>query len=112
MQTLVNISKDSEKLATYEEERNSYYELIKERAEIFTAEAQEVGLSILPYKAGFFISVPSPDAKAVCDELHKENIFLVPLKKGVRIAVCAVPKAKIKGMAGKILAAMKAVGQA
>ena len=111
MRTMVVIGNNPVKLAVFEAERAQYYGMIKERAEIFTAEAKLVGLPMLPYTSGFFLSVPSPDSKILCNELHKENIFLVPLKMGARIAVCAVPKHKIKGMASKILAAMKAIDQ-
>ena len=49
-------------------------------------------------------------AKGVCDLLEKENIFLVPMKKGIRLAVCSVSKAKMKGLAAKIAHAMKETG--
>ena len=66
---------------------------------------------MLPYRAGFFISIPAADSDAVCTKLHDDLIFAVPLKMGVRIAVCAVPSAKIKGMAEKVLNAMNFVEQ-
>ena len=62
---------------------------------------------MLPYRAGFFISIPSSDSDAVCNKLHDDLIYAVPLAAGVRIAVCAVPSRKIKGMAEKTLKAMK-----
>lgn len=111
METLVVLSADPEKQRAYEEERNFYNELIHERAEIFMEEANAIGLPVVPYMAGFFISIPSPDPKAVCDELGKVNIFPVPLAKGVRFALCSIPKAKVKGLAAKTYEAMKAVGQ-
>lgn len=111
MQTLVELCKDEAKKRAFEKERAGYYELIKERAQIFDEEAKACGLPYLPYVSGFFLSIPAEDPAAVCNELHKENIFLVPLKKGVRIAVCAIPKHKMKGLAQKVLAAMKATGQ-
>lgn len=111
MRTMVELASDPAKQAAYEAERNSYYLLTQERAAIFMEEAKEVGLPVLPYKAGFFISIPSPNSKAVCEALHEENIFLVPLKKGIRIAVCAVSKKKMVGLAGKVYEAMKKVGQ-
>ena len=46
---------------------------------------------------------------SICDKLHEDNIFAVPLAAGVRIAVCAVPLKKIAGMAAKVQAAMQAV---
>jgi len=68
-------------------------------------------LPMLPYVAGFFLSIPAKNPDAICEKLHEENIFAVPLAAGVRIAVCAVPVAKIKGMAAKVMAAMKSVGE-
>ncbi len=111
MQTLVEISKSPERQKAFEEERASYYRLIKERANIFMEEAATVGLPVLPYHAGFFISIPSPNPKAVCEELQKENVFLVPLKMGIRVAACGVTKKKMKGLAEKVAQAMKKVGQ-
>lgn len=109
MSLLTAIQKDAALLSAFEQERADLYELIRERAAIFMKEAEECGLNALPYKAGFFLSVPARDSKAVCDELHKDLIFAVPLKAGVRIAVCSVPKKKMYGMAAKVLRALKAV---
>lgn len=109
MALLAGISEDEKKLADFRREQAEYFQLIRERAEIFMNEAEAVGLQILPYRAGFFISIPTVHAKEVCERLHEDNIFLVPLKAGIRIAVCAVPKRKMKGMAKKIYEAMQAV---
>lgn len=112
MRTMVVIANDPEKQAVYEAERNHYYELIKERAEIFMAESEECGLTILPYQSGFFISIPTPAAKPICDELKKEEIYLIPLKKGIRVAICGMPKARIRGLAKRIHEVMQAVEKA
>ena len=107
MQLLATIYNDKQLLSQFEKERDGFYELIKERANIFMAEAKECGLNMLPYRAGFFISIPSSDSDAVCNKVHDDLIYAVPLAAGVRIAVCAVPSRKIKGMAEKTLKAMK-----
>ena len=108
MAILARISQDENKLADFRQEQAEYFQLIHERADIFMKEAADVGLRMLPYRAGFFISIPTAYAKEVCECLHEDNIFLVPLKAGIRIAVCAVPKRKMKGMAQKIYQAMQA----
>ena len=54
-----------------------------------------------------FCFLQSFDSDAVCNKLHDDLIYAVPLAAGVRIAVCAVPSRKIKGMAEKTLKAMK-----
>lgn len=111
MALLVKISEDPALLAQFKKEQNEYFSLIRERADIFMQEAKQVGLRVLPYRAGFFISIPSPDSKAVCAKMNEKNIFLVPLKAGVRIAVCAVTKEKMKGMATALKEVMDELGQ-
>lgn len=107
MRLLTTICRDAALLRQYETERDELYRMIRERAEIFMNEAKACGLGVLPYRAGFFISVPSNDTDAVCDKLHDDLIFAVPLKKGVRIAVCAIPASKMKGIAEKTLRAIR-----
>ena len=57
------------------------------------------------------ISRRKGDPGAVCDKLHDDLLFAVPLKMGVRIAVCAVPIAKMHGMAEKIEKAQETVSK-
>ncbi|MGL5513408.1 MAG: aminotransferase class I/II-fold pyridoxal phosphate-dependent enzyme [Sporomusa sp.] len=109
MRLLATIYQDKATLAQVEKERSHYYALIRERSDIFVREAKAVNLNMLPYIAGFFLTIPSQNPDAVCDKLHDDNIFAVPLGKGVRIAVCAVSSAKITGMAGKVAQAIAAV---
>ncbi|SDG27241.1 aromatic-amino-acid transaminase [Selenomonas sp. WCT3] len=109
MTLLAKISADKETLTQFEKERDDFYQMIQERGMLFMKEAKECGLNALPYKGGFFLSVPAKDPQAVCDKLHDDLIFAVPLKMGVRIAACSVSAAKMKGIAAKVLKALKAV---
>ncbi len=102
MTLLARIQQDKASLAQFEKEREDYYKMIQSRGSLFMKEAQECGLNALPYKGGFFLSVPSDDPQAVCDKLHDDLIFAVPLKLGVRIAACSVSAAKMKGIAQKV----------
>ncbi len=111
MRTLARIYSDPELLQSVCEERDYFYRMIKARADLFTREAAACGLKMLPYSAGFFLSIPARDSEAVCNKLHEDNIFAVPLAAGVRVAVCAVPLKKITGMAEKILKAMQFTGE-
>ncbi|WP_301859535.1 pyridoxal phosphate-dependent aminotransferase [uncultured Megasphaera sp.] len=110
MKAMVNICKDPKKVAELDAERAEYLELIKERADLFMKEAKECGLKYLPYLSGFFITIPMEGSQKVCDLMEKEHIFLVPLGKGIRLAVCSVSKKKIAGLAAKIKAAVEATG--
>lgn len=109
MTLLTKIQQDKTALAQFEKERDDFYKLIQHRGDIFMQEAKDCGLNALPYKGGFFLSVPAKDPGAVCDELHNDLVFAVPLKLGVRIAACSVSTEKMKGIAAKVLKAQKAV---
>ena len=109
MSVLTTIQQDAALLESFEAERDAIYQTIRERAAVFMDEAKKCGLVALPYKAGFFISIPSSNPKAVCDKLHDDLIFAVPLKLGVRIAICGVALNKVYGMAEKVHKAIQAV---
>lgn len=110
MKAMAHICSDPKKIAQLDKERAFYFHLIQERANIFMDEASACGLKYLPYLSGFFITIPMEGSQAVCDFLEKENIFLVPLKKGIRLAVCSVSKKKMNGLSAKIKAAIDATG--
>ena len=109
MTLLTRIAEDKASMAAFEKERAAFYRMTQERGVLFMEEAKACGLNALPYKGGFFLSVPSTDPQAVCNKLHDDLIFAVPLKLGVRIAACSVAKNKMKGVAEKVLKAQKAV---
>ena len=96
MEVMTRISNDPNKLEAYETEKAKYKAMLQKRADVFVKASEEVGLNILPYMDGFFISIPCKNAKAISDKLIEENLFLVPLKNGLRFAVCAVSEEKCK----------------
>lgn len=96
MEVLTAIQNDPEKLKKYEEEKLMYKRMLQSRANAFVEESKKVGLEILPYRDGFFISIPHDNPVAVQTELIKDNLFLVSLKKGCRFAVCAVSEEKCR----------------
>ena len=107
---MIDICSDPEKIRRLDRERDVYYKLIQERAAVFVKEAKEAGVKIVPYISGFFITIPVEGAQKVCDLLEKKNIFLVPMKKGIRLAVCSISKAKMKGLAAKVASAINEAG--
>ncbi len=104
---LVKINADKEIAAQYEAERSELYQMVKRRADVFVEEAKNCGLRIVPYKGGFFIAVPAENPAAVCQKLHDELIFAVPLKLGIRVAACSTSFEKMHGVAEKIRNAMR-----
>ncbi len=93
----------------YLKEKAYYINLLKERSAIFLKEAAEVNLEIYPYVEGFFITLKFPNQRekaAFNLKLQKNNIFLVEVDGGLRVAICTIPKRKIKGLAKRIKALM------
>lgn len=103
---------NEEKYKLLKEEREMYRLLIKERADIFIKEAKECNLKLLPYKTGFFLTIPTGKlTDKVAEVLERENIYTVVLDEGIRIAVCSVTKKKITGLAGRIKRAIDEVSK-
>lgn len=90
MEVMSEIENDPAKLEVYSKELLKYKNMLRARAAAFVKASEEVGLEILPYRDGFFTSIPHENPKAVVEKLTEYNIFAVPLKMGVRFAVCAV----------------------
>lgn len=110
MKAMSAICADPKQVEKLDAERLQYFNLIRERADIFMKETAEAGVKILPYLSGFFITIPVTNSQQICNILEKEHIFLVPLKKGIRLAVCSISKTKMKGIAAKLAAAIKETG--
>ena len=103
MRLFTTIMKDPELKANFLKEKQSYMNLLKERAEIFLKEAKEENLEVLPYKSGFFVTIPIGETvDKVIEELENKNIFIIKFDTGIRIGLCSVPKRKIEGLARKI----------
>jgi len=109
MEVMARITKDPDKFKAYEEEKAKYRTMLQKRAEAFVKASEEVGLEIFPYRDGFFISIPCDNAKEISDKLMEENLFLVPLKLGLRFAVCAVSEEKCKKVPAMIKKAMDSI---
>ncbi len=100
-----NLALNKENKEAYLQEKSTFINLLQERANIFIEEAKEVGLPIYPYHEGFFLTIRIDD-HVVKNELHlklkKHNIFFVNVYGGLRVAICSIPKSKLKGLAKKI----------
>jgi len=108
---LIKLWKDKELKKQLFAERAEYSERLAKRAKIFLDEAAGVNLETCPYDSGFFITVPVANSADVAAKLNEDNLFLVPLKRGLRIAICAIPSSRIKGMATLIKKAIENVNK-
>lgn len=92
-------------LTEFNQEKNSYIELLHQRSQIFLNEAKECSLECYPYKEGFFVTVKVED-KELLDQYHQalmeHQIYTVKVNKGIRVAVCSLGIEKCYGLAEKM----------
>ena len=103
------ISNDETLYSNYIHEKQNYIELLAERAEILIRECKQQGIAIYPFSEGFFVTlkVPNNEEKVALNQrLQEINIFTVEVDGGLRIALCSVPKRKLRGLAQKIKSVM------
>jgi len=96
------IFRDEKLRAQLKVDQAHFSQLCKTRGEIFVKEALEAGLSHTPFRGGFFLTLPTEHAVEVVDRLMEEKIFVVPMSKGVRVALCSIPTHQMHGLAARI----------
>lgn len=96
MLVVAEIFNNKDLLEKYTIEKNEWKGILRRRAEAFVEASNEVGLKLLPYRDGFFVSLPCDKPYEISDALIEKNLFMVPLGKGLRFAVCAVSEEKCK----------------
>ncbi len=88
-------------------ERKEIRDLLLERGKAFEKKGKEIGLPMVPYDGGFFVSIPHDNPKEVCRLLEEDGIFLVPLAKGIRVSVASISKEICKSIPEAILEKIK-----
>lgn len=103
---LSRIYEDPALLRRVDEERAKYRNMLIERGNAFSEAAAKAGLPIVPFDAGFFVSVPCDDPDALSRKLEEEDVFLVPLKLGIRVSVASLSAEKCRRLPAMIKKAM------
>lgn len=103
MKLFAKIMKTPELKERFLKEKDDYMKLLMNRANLFMNEAAYVSLKYLPYKSGFFVTLPiGENIDKVLEDLERKNIFAIKFNDGIRIGLCSVPLYKIVGLAKKI----------
>ncbi|NLN97911.1 MAG: aminotransferase class I/II-fold pyridoxal phosphate-dependent enzyme [Eubacteriaceae bacterium] len=92
MEIVAKIKENPELQARFSAERNKHKAVLQKRAEAFLKAAEKAQLPTLPYKSGFFITIPCEQSQKVAERLMEDNLFMVAINGGLRFAVCAVPE--------------------
>jgi len=83
-----SLYEDKNSLKQYYEEKEYLYNILKKRADAFLSTINNK--LIMPYDDGFFISIRVDNHQDIHQKLKDENIFLVPMKTGIRVAICSI----------------------
>lgn len=103
MKLFAKIMTNPELKERFLKEKDSYMKLLIDRANLFINESNHVGLKYLPYKSGFFVTLPvGQNVDKVMEDLESKNIFVIKFNDGIRIGLCSVPLYKIVGLAKRI----------
>jgi aromatic-amino-acid transaminase len=90
-------------------EREVLRRMLTYRASVFLEEADESDLTPMPYRSGFFISIPHPDPPALARALAEQLVFTVPMAHGVRLAISGISARKIAGVAAAIKSSLSSL---
>lgn len=107
MTVLASILQNQELKQKEDEERESYLRILRERGEVFMAEAEKAGLKTCPYDSGFFVTIPCANPEKVGETLQSFNIFTIPLGPGVRVSVASNTVEECRKMPAKIKEAIE-----
>lgn len=82
-------------LSQVTEERKKFREILMDRGRAFEKASKECGLRILPFRAGFFATIPCDRSDKLALSLEKQNVFVVPINKGgIRVSIASISRDK------------------
>ena len=104
-EVIERIYADEDLLDEVEAERAKARDMLLSRGRAFEEEAAECGLEIVPFSAGFFVTVPFSEPDRLCEKLNEKNVFLIPLERRARVSVAATSQEQCRRMPAMIKAA-------
>ncbi|MDO4383144.1 MAG: tRNA (guanosine(46)-N7)-methyltransferase TrmB [Eubacteriales bacterium] len=107
-EVIAKIYSDPELLAKVDQERAGFRNMLLSRGHAFEEEAAKVGLQMVPFRGGFFCSVPCEDPDAISKRLEEVDVFVVPFTKGVRVSIASISEEKCRKLPKMIKEALEA----
>ncbi|MDD6919775.1 MAG: tRNA (guanosine(46)-N7)-methyltransferase TrmB [Eubacteriales bacterium] len=101
-QMIANIASNSAKYKIVEQERTEFRDMLLKRGRIFEEECKKLNLPMVPFNSGFFACIECENSMEVAEKLASYGVFVIPLKKGIRISVASISEEKCIITANKI----------
>ena len=93
---LQKIYEDDRLLQKVMAERKNCRDMLLKRGAAFKKAAEEAGLEMVPFRGGFFATVPCEAPDKVSAQLETMGIFTVPFTKGIRVSLASVKEERCR----------------
>ena len=93
---ITRLLRDPEMSAAVRKERDGLKGLLTARVDAFNRAAKKAGLRYPRYEGGFFVTVFHDDAMPKAAAMKQAGVFVVPMKKGLRVALCSVAERDVE----------------
>jgi aromatic-amino-acid transaminase len=93
---ITRLLRDPEMSAAVRREREGLKALLTARVEAFNRHAKGAGLRYPRYEGGFFVTVFHDDPMPKAAAMKQAGVFVVPMKKGLRLALCSVAERDVE----------------
>ena len=80
-------------------ERDRLQSLLTERRDLFVKACQKHGVPINPTHDGFFAWLEHEEPETITEACAEHHVYLVPLRGGIRIGLCAMPTDAVERVA-------------
>ena len=90
------IYNDNDMMRRVDKERAKYREILQRRGKAFEEEAAALRLQMVPFRSGFFITIPYDNPALLCQALEKKGVFLIEQNQGVRVSVASISEDKCR----------------
>jgi aspartate/tyrosine/aromatic aminotransferase len=90
---LLRLERDGKRQEQLNAEHRHWSEILEGRAVALDLELKRQGLPGVAWAGGFFVTLPTSDPLGVSARLRDQGVFVVPLPQGLRVGICALPRA-------------------
>ena len=90
---------NEETAQAWSDERDRLQALLTKRRETFVKACDTYNVPINPTHDGFFAWLEHDDPESITEACAQHHVYLVPLRGGIRIGLCAMPSDGIERVA-------------
>ena len=97
--TAAQLHSQAESAEEWSHERDRLQSLLTERRDIFVEACKQHGVPINPTHDGFFAWLEHDNPESITEACAEHHVYLVPLRGGIRIGLCAMPTDAVERVA-------------